>query len=62
MVNMFNLPKIGIKKLVPKLTKERENEKEAIIYEKVTWLETLVIVRKDSFVMGMYVAKLLALI
>jgi hypothetical protein len=47
---------------VPKLTKERENEKEAIIYEKVTWLETLVIVRKDSFVMGMYVAKLLALI
>jgi len=36
MVNMFNLPKIGIKKLVPKLTKERENEKEAIIYQKVT--------------------------
>jgi hypothetical protein len=47
---------------VPKLTKEKENEKETVIYQKVTWLETLVIVRKDSFVMGMYVAKLSPLI
>ncbi len=32
MVKMFNLPKISIRKLLPKLTKEKENEKEAIIY------------------------------
>jgi hypothetical protein len=32
MVNMFNLPKIGIKELLPKLTKEKDNEKEAVTY------------------------------
>jgi hypothetical protein len=35
MVEMFKLPKIGIKNLPPKLTKEKEKKNEVIIYQKI---------------------------
>ncbi len=61
---MLNLPKIGISKLPSKLTKEKEKEKEAIVYRKIISLEVLVIREewKVSLFKDMYVAKLLALI
>jgi hypothetical protein len=39
---MFKLPKINISKLLPKPMKEKEKEKEAIIYQKFVPLEALV--------------------
>jgi hypothetical protein len=39
---MLNLPKIGISKLPTKPTNEKEREKEATIYQKITTLETFV--------------------
>jgi hypothetical protein len=42
MVEMFNLPKIGISKLPPKLTKEKEKENEVFIYQKIVPPKALV--------------------
>jgi hypothetical protein len=65
---MFNLSKIGITKLLAKPTKEKdtkiEKEKEAATYRKITSPEALVDYEgwKVSFLKGMYVTKLPALI
>jgi hypothetical protein len=41
---MLNLLEIGISKLPPKSTKEKEKEKEVAIYWKIIPLETLIFV------------------
>lgn len=64
MVEMFNLPKIGISKLPPKLTKEKEKENEVFIYQKIVPPKALVDWKgwKVSLLKRMYVIRLLALI
>ncbi len=64
MVEMFKLPKIGIKNLPPKLTKEKEKINEVIIYQKIVPWKALVDQKgwKVSLLKGMYVVRLLALI
>jgi len=64
MAKMFNLPKNRHNKLPSKPTKEKEKEKEAIIYRKIISLEVLVNREgwKVSLFKGMYAVKLLALI
>lgn len=67
-VEMFRLPKLGITKLVAKLTKgkdkERKKEREVAIYRKIASLEALVDWErwKVSFLKGRYAIKLLTLI
>lgn len=41
-VEMLQLPKIGLNKLLAKPTKEKEKEKKAIVYQKIAPLEALV--------------------
>jgi len=61
---MLNLPKINISKLLAKLTKEKEREKEVAIFKKIVPLEAFVDWEgwKVSLLKGMYVARLLTLI
>jgi hypothetical protein len=61
---MFNLPKISINKLLSKPTKEKEREKEAAIYRKITLLKALINRERweVSLLNGMYATRLLALI
>lgn len=61
---MLNLPKINIIKLLAKPTKEKEREKEAAIYRKITSLETLVYQKgwKVFLLKGMHATKLSTLI
>ncbi len=42
MTEMFNLPKLGIGKLPSKPTKEKEKQKEMIVYPKFVSLNALV--------------------
>ncbi len=62
---MSQLPKIGFKKLLAKPTKEKEKEKEAVIYQKIAPPKKTLVDRegwKVSLLKGMYVAILPALI
>ncbi len=61
---MFNLPKINMGKLPSKPTKEKEKEKEAVVYRKIIPLEALIDREgwKVSLLKGMYAARLSALI
>ncbi len=61
---MFKLSKIGINKLLAKLTKEKEKEKEANVYGKIVSSKALVDWEgwKVYLLKGMYAVKLLALI
>ncbi len=67
-VEMFRLPKLGITKLVAKLTKgkdkERKKEREVAIYRKIASPEALADWErwKVSFLKGRYAIKLLTLI
>jgi len=63
-VEMLKLLETNINKLPAKPTKEKEKEKEAIIYRKIAPLKTLVNQegQKVSLLKGMYVAKLPTLI
>jgi len=42
MAKMFNLLEIGINKLPPKLIKEKENESEVVVYQKIVPPKALV--------------------
>lgn len=64
MAKMFNLLEIGINKLPPKLIKEKENENEVVVYQKIVPPKALVNWEgwKVTLLRKMYVVRLPALI